>query len=273
MRIIKFLVILILITFNAQADPDRFNISCNANENCVISGPPVPCPTWREPFRTCPSSMTDPICESRRLACRVKCGKLNDDANRYQKEDQARIAAIDVTIVNNNTRLTTLNFMVKDNDTLISNQSKMCTSLYQSRLSYLDNLSIQKTFVTQIKELTDLNLSDDELLSKIDQEPFYSTATKLILTNLIKAATVFKKDLRSLVEEYNKDNTEELTQILIQSLNSATIECEEITTKIRGQKNSLEIQIKTLIEEQESLSAERISRQNHINEQEGRKCH
>lgn len=43
--------------------------ACDPNENCTRAGPYVPCPTWSEPLRTCPSYYNDPVCDARRLAC------------------------------------------------------------------------------------------------------------------------------------------------------------------------------------------------------------
>lgn len=46
--------------------------ACNPNENCTRNGPNYPCPTWRNPGRMCQSSFDDPICQTRRTACRGK---------------------------------------------------------------------------------------------------------------------------------------------------------------------------------------------------------
>jgi hypothetical protein len=38
-------------------------------EDCRVRGIDVPCPTWSEPLRTCPSYYDEPVCVARKLAC------------------------------------------------------------------------------------------------------------------------------------------------------------------------------------------------------------
>jgi hypothetical protein len=40
--------------------------------SCTVSGPNVPCPTFSNPFRTCPTSFDEPGCLTTRTACNVK---------------------------------------------------------------------------------------------------------------------------------------------------------------------------------------------------------
>jgi hypothetical protein len=63
---VAFLFALSLLAFYPQAQ------ACNAQENCTVRGPNYPCPTMRNPFRTCPSYFEDPICQTRLTACRGK---------------------------------------------------------------------------------------------------------------------------------------------------------------------------------------------------------
>jgi hypothetical protein len=44
--------------------------ACNPDENCTVDGPNYPCPTWSNPGRMCQSSFDDPICLTRRSACK-----------------------------------------------------------------------------------------------------------------------------------------------------------------------------------------------------------
>ena len=37
--------------------------------SCTVSGPNVPCPTWQNPFRTCPTSFDEPVCLGNRAVC------------------------------------------------------------------------------------------------------------------------------------------------------------------------------------------------------------
>lgn len=53
------------------SDPDGIlPTGCNPQENCTVRGPNYPCPTVRNPGRTCPSYVDDPMCQTRRAACR-----------------------------------------------------------------------------------------------------------------------------------------------------------------------------------------------------------
>lgn len=51
---------IVLIQSSALAD---------CNYSCTVSGPGIPCPTWSEPLRTCPSSYDDPACLTKRSLC------------------------------------------------------------------------------------------------------------------------------------------------------------------------------------------------------------
>lgn len=41
----------------------------NCNYSCTVAGPELPCPTWSEPLRMCPTSFDDPTCLARRSLC------------------------------------------------------------------------------------------------------------------------------------------------------------------------------------------------------------
>lgn len=51
---------------SAGMEPSR----CDTNESCTVQGPNYPCPTLRNPGRTCSSTFDNPICLTRRSACR-----------------------------------------------------------------------------------------------------------------------------------------------------------------------------------------------------------
>ena len=45
-------------------------MGCDPQENCTVRGPNYPCPTWRNPGKMCESYVDNPICQTRRAACR-----------------------------------------------------------------------------------------------------------------------------------------------------------------------------------------------------------
>ena len=52
-------------------------LACNPNENCTVQGPNYPCPTIRNPRRTCASYVDNPVCQTRVTACKahlLECG-------------------------------------------------------------------------------------------------------------------------------------------------------------------------------------------------------
>ncbi|TWU40039.1 hypothetical protein Q31b_33830 [Novipirellula aureliae] len=50
----------------AGIEPSR----CDTNEDCRRRGPNYPCGNWRNPGRMCASYFDDPVCLTRRSACR-----------------------------------------------------------------------------------------------------------------------------------------------------------------------------------------------------------
>lgn len=57
-----------------EPEPDGIDASsCDPNRDCRRRGPNYPCPTWRNPGRTCESYYDDPVCLTEREVCRHEC--------------------------------------------------------------------------------------------------------------------------------------------------------------------------------------------------------
>lgn len=56
--------------FFLLAVQSSFGNTCE--RDCNIGGPDYPCPTWSEPFRTCRSTISDPVCQTHVIICKQK---------------------------------------------------------------------------------------------------------------------------------------------------------------------------------------------------------
>jgi len=59
-----------LTSFVSDDRPGILPMGCDPQENCTRTGPNYPCGDWRHPGRMCSSSFDDPVCITRRTACR-----------------------------------------------------------------------------------------------------------------------------------------------------------------------------------------------------------
>lgn len=81
---------------------------CNPNQDCMTEVR-VPCPTWKEPLRSCLKRVEDTLCAAARKVCQKDCKDINEDANSYifgfQGEKQrirTEITTIDSAILSEN---------------------------------------------------------------------------------------------------------------------------------------------------------------------------
>ncbi len=260
-KLIHFLLIVFIffnLTSNTAFAIDLGYLNCDPNANCVVQ-------IIRNPFGG-NIIIENPLCIAARAACRLKCGPLNDNANRYIRDFETKIS-----------------LLVKSRNSEVSTSQQLKFQLDQAQIQYeLTTQAIQQfSLIVQNQNL--FNQTIDELKSianyfsnqqNSDLESFKAELGQFKLSERTINTVIFyleqnKRNQFNVQEELNKLELIMLNPLLFAQLTSQLERIEQYhfesieNTKIVIQQ--IEQQILNIDQEISQLK-------NKIKEQEERKC-
>lgn len=230
---------------------DRLYLRCDPEENCVVQ-------------RIGPITVENPACVARRALCRIKCRQLNDDADRYIREDQAKIAIIDQQIIQQQNQLSDSFVRQSEYQNQINNFTSEMNTVKNLNTIMIEQLQIYKNALTSLKIKIQNNQFSLNEIDKLELTTQENELLQLFVTN-------YGNDLLAINQLFNTNNNDLILNLQFKSLeqyvrlnliiNKMQINFENeknVNLQIQGNINDLKEQRKKLVD--------------HIQEQVDRKC-
>lgn len=219
--------------------------ACNPNADCTRRVGSYPCPTWKQPGRTCPMYLNDPVCDAQKVACRVSCSNINEDANKYIFSSSNKVELLTKSINERNAKidklvkkiemaeqninreresLNVLESMTQQLKTLLNSQKEIDAYMLQIKLqdpNFLDNkqaienLLLQdevpesiKLFLSSYLSLREQNSNLDDLVLQAQS----SSALNAVFSMIDKAKKSIQESNNNLLKTLSDDILELSTQ-------------------------------------------------------------
>lgn len=243
------------ITLLLTVQVSAIDLDCNPSANCQR----------RLPFGV---KVDDPACQVARAACRLKCGPLNDDANRYinnfrsqQNILLADIQKADEMILKNQSEL-------GDQAKSLDNHLKLCVNLQEYNLKFLTDSSLKRQIAEAIEMITHTQSQDlSQLMEHLDQLQV-SEEIKNQSKNILLFSNRSVADIRLLIKEYLDSQSSSLDSLIL----GAIVNCEQSMVNIKTMKRYLEEQTQFLMVDRNKKLQDYDNLSKEIRLQENRKC-
>ncbi|MGZ3634239.1 MAG: hypothetical protein ACXVAJ_07935, partial [Parachlamydiaceae bacterium] len=204
-----------VLSFPAFALP---NIDCDPNADCSVN------------FGF--GSADNPVCVAARAACRVKCGNLNDDANRYQSEDHRKIVEIDNNLQQNNDQQNKINNAINNENSSIQQKKQNCSAIETIRQNYLNQAEQRAVFLNQLSTVVEsTSLKSSDLITYIKANSSFTETAKAVFISIITESQKNNLDLKTLISQYKTNQGKDLDSVVSTGLNQASINCDQ---ELRG---------------------------------------
>lgn len=244
-------IILTFFIINPSFATDRLYLRCDPEENCVEQ-------------RIGPITVENPACVARRALCRIKCRQLNDDADRYIREDQAKIAIIDQQIIQQQNQLSDSFVRQSEYENQINNFISEMNTVKNLNTMMIEQLQIYKDALTSLKvkiQNNQFSLNDIDKLELTTQE---EELLQLFVTN-------YGIDLLAINQLFNTNNNDLILNLQLKSIEQyvrLNFIINKMQINFENEKNA-NLQIQGNIND---LKEQRKKLVDHIQEQVDRKC-
>ncbi len=260
-KLIHFLLIIFIfstLVSNKALAIDLGYLKCDPNANCVVQ-------IIRNPFGG-KIIIENPLCITARAACRLKCGPLNDDANRYIRDFESKIA-----------------LLVKSRNSEVSTSQQLKFQIEQSQIQYdltsnsikqfkliLQNQNLFNQTINEIKSIA-LYFSNQQ---NIELETFKSELNQFNLSEKTFNTILFfleqnKKNQFNVESELKKFENILLNPILLAQLMTQFELIEQY--QLESIENT-KLVIQQIEQRIQNIDQEISQLKNKIKEQEERKC-
>lgn len=244
-------MLLLIVLPQFSLGTDKLYLKCDPEESCVVQ-------------RIGPITVENPACVTRRALCRIKCRNLNEDADRYIREDQAKIAIIDQQIIQQQNQLSDSLVRQSEYENQINNFISEINTIKNLNTTMNEQLQIYKDALTSLKVIIQNNQFSLNEINKLE----LTTQEKELLQLFV---TSYGNDLLAINQLFNTNNNDLILNLQLKSLEQfvrLNFIIHNMQINFENEKNA-NLQIHGNIND---LKEKRKKLVDHIQEQVDRKC-